>query len=202
MKKTAIILLAFLFSGTSIAQAQDAPGPAQRAIDYSPFPKQTYPDRVLFGDTHLHTTFSADAGLVGDRLTPDDAYRFAKGETVIASSGIPARLRRPLDFLAVTDHAENLGLPPAIAESNEKLLSIEWGKAIHREGSKGTIEGMTAAYDMWLEKMNALEDPSFFYASKDEVNKNSQQMSPRRVRGSADHQAPCEYPIDEDVTFK
>jgi hypothetical protein len=159
MKKTAIILLAFLFSGTSIAQAQDAPGPAQRAIDYSPFPKQTYPDRVLFGDTHLHTTFSADAGLVGDRLTPDDAYRFAKGETVIASSGIPARLRRPLDFLAVTDHAENLGLPPAIAESNEKLLSIEWGKAIHREGSKGTIEGMTAAYDMWLEKMNALEDP-------------------------------------------
>jgi uncharacterized protein DUF3604 len=56
--------------------------------------------------------------MVGCTLGPEDAYRFARGETVVSSTGVPARLNRPLDFLVVTDYSENLGLAPAIAESN------------------------------------------------------------------------------------
>ena len=68
--------------------------PAQRA--YSPYAGRNFPTQPYFGDTHLHTSFSFDAGAFGARLTPRDAYRFARGEEVIASSGQPARLsRRP-----------------------------------------------------------------------------------------------------------
>jgi hypothetical protein len=63
---------------------------------------------VYFGETHVHTAYSLDAYLGGTRLTPSDAYRHAKGESVVVN-GKPHRLRRPLDFAAVTDHAEYLG---------------------------------------------------------------------------------------------
>ena len=67
---------------------------------YSPYAGRNFPTRPYFGDTHLHTSFSMDAGAFGARLPPRDAYRFAKGEEVIASSGQRAKLSRPLDFLA------------------------------------------------------------------------------------------------------
>ena len=63
---------------------------------------------LYFGETHLHTAYSLDAFLGGTRQTPGDAYRFAKGETVVVN-GQPHKMRRPLDFAAVTDHAEYLG---------------------------------------------------------------------------------------------
>src|SRR5476649_2748873 len=63
---------------------------------YSPYAGRNFPTRPFFGDTHLHTSFSMDAGAFGARLGPKDAYRFAKGEEVIASSGQRAKLSRPL----------------------------------------------------------------------------------------------------------
>jgi len=57
-----------------------------------------------------------DAGLFGTKLTPDDAFRFARGDEVVSTTGVPAKLRRPLDFLVVTDHSNYLGLPFAPAE--------------------------------------------------------------------------------------
>jgi hypothetical protein len=133
-----------------------------QAVDkrqYSPYAQQAVPDRVYFGDTHLHTAYSADAGLAGNTLGPDAAYRFAKGERVVSSTGVPARLRQPLDFLVIADHAENLGLPMAIHRDDPRLLASEWGKRIRDEGKKGTVEGMTAAYTMWMSKVMALQDP-------------------------------------------
>jgi hypothetical protein len=56
---------------------------------YSPYAERKFPTRPFFGDTHLHTSFSMDAGAFGARLTPEDAYRFARGEQVTASSGQP-----------------------------------------------------------------------------------------------------------------
>src|SRR5881628_4003988 len=64
---------------------------------YSPYAGSNFPMRPFFGDTHVHTSFSMDAGAFGCRLSPRDAYRFARGEQVIASSGQPAKLSRPLD---------------------------------------------------------------------------------------------------------
>ena len=126
--RISMLVLAFAAHFSHAADFSDAPPPAEiDKIRYSPYPEQNYPNRVFFGDTHLHTSYSTDAGMVGCTLGPEDAYRFAMGETVVSSTGVPARLHRPLDFLVVSDHAENLGLAPAIAESNPKLLENKWG---------------------------------------------------------------------------
>ena len=141
------------------ALAQDAPPPGE--IDkskYSPYPEQNFPNRVYFGDTHLHTSYSTDAGMVGNTLGPEDAYRFARGDTVTSSTGLPARLNRPLDWLVVADHSENLGLAPAIAESNPDLLKNEWGKAQH-DLVKSGLEGAIQAYDNWMATTAKQVDP-------------------------------------------
>jgi hypothetical protein len=126
------------------------------AREYSPYLHQSYPDNVYFGDTHLHTSYSTDAGMVGNRLDPDDALRFAKGEEVIASSGTRSRLIRPLDFLVVADHAENLGLAPMIDESNPEMLRDPLGKKLHDlvKAGKGW-----EAYQIWKEYGSRNEDP-------------------------------------------
>jgi hypothetical protein len=153
-----VIGLAVSFSG--VAFAQDAPISAPPATaEYSPYPGQDFPNEVFFGDTHLHTAFSADAGLVGARLTPDDAFRFAKGEEVVSSTGVPARLARPLDFLVMTDHAENLGLPMAMAERNPVLMATDWGREIVETSAPGTVESMIAGYELWMSRINAVDDP-------------------------------------------
>ncbi len=86
------------------------------AREYSPYLDQEYRQKLFFGDTHVHTPYSTDAGMAGNRLGPDEVYRFARGEEVTSSSGLRAKLQNPLDFLVVTGHAENLGLAPMIAE--------------------------------------------------------------------------------------
>ena len=63
---------------------------------------------AYFGETHMHTSYSLDAYIGGNRITPSDAYRYAKGEAVIINGKETAR-KRPLDFTAVTDHAEYIG---------------------------------------------------------------------------------------------
>jgi hypothetical protein len=124
--------------------------------EYSPYLHEGYPQRVFWGDTHLHTAYSTDAGMIGNVLGPEEAYRFARGETVVASGGQRARLQRPLDFLVVADHAENLGLASMIAESNPELLRTEFGKKIHGLVQDGDPWG---AYALWGDYMSRREDP-------------------------------------------
>ncbi|MDH4041582.1 MAG: DUF3604 domain-containing protein, partial [Gammaproteobacteria bacterium] len=143
-----------------LAVAQDTPGvmPPANAV-YSPYPEQNFPDQVFFGDTHLHTAFSPDAGLIGATLTPDDAFRFARGEKVISSTGLPVRLARPLDFLVVSDHAENLGLPTAVASRDPELLATDFGRKISEIMAPGTIESKFAGYEFWELQSQTGEDP-------------------------------------------
>ena len=101
-----------MLSGVVFAQSYDAPEPQKI---YSPYVERTQSDAnfaegVYFGDTHVHTSYSADAGMLGTTLGPEEASRFARGEEVLSSTGQRVRLIRPLDFLVVADHAENLGL--------------------------------------------------------------------------------------------
>ena len=140
------------------AAAPDYPEAMGKKVKYSPYPEQNFPNKVFFGDTHLHTSYSTDAGMVGCTLGPEAAYRFARGETVISSTGVPARLHRPLDFLVVSDHAENLGLSPAINASNPKLLKNKWGKMEHDLVKSGT-EGALEAYENWMHQNAIREDP-------------------------------------------
>lgn len=88
-----------------------------------------YPEQVLWGDLHVHTNLSFDSNSLGnERLGPEDAYRFAMGETVMASSGHPAALARPLDFLMVADHAEYLGVLSSVREGDPALLETPLGE--------------------------------------------------------------------------
>ena len=81
----------------------------------------SYPNNLYWGDTHVHTYLSSDAYSTGTRITLDQAYRFAKGERVRASGGQYASLRRPLDFLMIADHAEDMGAFAALSEG-EKVI--------------------------------------------------------------------------------
>lgn len=104
---------------------------ATAADDYSPYIDRTGMEKVYWGDTHLHTQYSTDAGMIGTTLTPDQAYRFALGEEVTSSTGVKARISRPLDFLVVSDHAESLGLPIAIKEAMPAFVENPWGKEVY-----------------------------------------------------------------------
>ena len=106
---------------------QAAIGHSSKPI-YSPYAGRNFPTRPYFGDTHLHTAFSMDAGAFGARLNPEDAYRFARGEEVKASSGQPAKLSRPLDFLVVADHSDNMGFFPDLFAGTPELLADPTGR--------------------------------------------------------------------------
>ncbi len=80
------------------------------AIVFTPVQEADSPDKLPWGDTHTHSSLSNDAYLLGNRSAdPDTAYRFAKGEAVIHPwHRAKVKIQTPLDFLAVTDHAEYL----------------------------------------------------------------------------------------------
>ena len=139
-----------------MATGQEMPPPTDRQIAYSPYPKEDYPNSVYFGDTHLHTSYSTDAGLVGAILGPEDAFRFARGEEVKSNHGLPVKLIRPLDFLVVADHSENLGLAPLIADSDPSVLDNPWGKKVHDLVKSGN---QPEAFNAWIAAMQALDDP-------------------------------------------
>jgi hypothetical protein len=120
---------------TSSAKGQDAGSPAPDRLQqvlpkppYSPYAGRDFPTRPFFGDTHLHTSFSMDAGAFGARLGPRDAYRFARGEQVTASSGQPVKLSRPLDFLVVADHSDNMGFFPDLFAGKPEMLADPTGR--------------------------------------------------------------------------
>lgn len=115
-------------------------------VSYSPYAGRGFGTRPLWGDTHLHTGNSFDAGAFGARLTPEDAHRFARGDEVISSTGIPVRLARPLDWLVVSDHSDNMGFFLDLYAGEENILSIPTGKDWYDRIKAG--EGVGVAYEM------------------------------------------------------
>jgi len=113
---------------------------------YSPYAGRNFPTRPFFGDTYLHTAFSFDAGACGARLAPRDAYRFAKGEEITASSGQRAKLSRPLDFRVVADHSDNLGFFPQLLAGDPGLLAEPTGRRWYDMIQTG--KGADAAIEM------------------------------------------------------
>jgi hypothetical protein len=100
----------------------------EQSKPYSPYVDQHFPQRVLFGDMHHHTSLSVDSGLIGNTNGPDVSFRLARGEVVKSNSGQPVKLVRPLDFLVVTDHAEYLGIAKLLNEADPTLLATDIGK--------------------------------------------------------------------------
>ena len=139
--------------------------------NYSPFVGDDYPDRVFWGDTHLHTSYSYDAGLVGNTLGPDEAYEFAKGNQVISATGVPAKLVRPLDWLVVADHAETLGVPVLIQRSDPMLLKTEIGKQVHDLYMQGKVYEAFEYYGLkvLVEGNNPMDDPAIVRSMWEEM---------------------------------
>jgi hypothetical protein len=106
------------------------------APGFSPYAGRNFPTRVLWGDTHLHTAVSVDAGTM-NRVGQEDAYRFARGEEVTSTGGLRAKLSRPLDFLVIADHAEMYGLMPQLLSGDPEVLATEAGKKWYGELTSG-----------------------------------------------------------------
>ena len=95
----------------------------EASAQYSPYASNQYPVRPYFGDEHVHTGWSADAGMAGATLTPEDAVRFARGEQVTSSTGQPVKLGRPLDWVAITDHSDGMGIISELRAGNPELTA-------------------------------------------------------------------------------
>ena len=115
----------------TLASADQLPtkaGVAELATpQFSPYAGRNFPTQVFWGDTHLHTAVSVDAGTM-NRIGQEDAFRFARGEEVTTTHGLRAKLSRPLDFLVIADHAEMYGLMPQLLSGDQEILSTEIGK--------------------------------------------------------------------------
>ena len=125
-----LALFAFcaLVTSASADQLPTKAGVAELATpQFSPYAGRNFPTQVFWGDTHLHTAVSVDAGTM-NRIGQEDAFRFARGEEVTTTHGLRAKLSRPLDFLVIADHAEMYGLMPQLLSGDQEILSTEIGK--------------------------------------------------------------------------
>jgi hypothetical protein len=115
---------------------------------FSPYAERDYPSALLWGDTHLHTNLSLDARAFGATLSPDDAYRFAKGEEVTSSNGEQIQLARALDFLVVADHSDAIGAMDELIKGNPKLLKDPTAKDWYERLSQGGETALMATMDI------------------------------------------------------
>lgn len=141
MKKSGKIALLLAFLAAPMA-AKAAENPHNR--------------EVLFGETHLHTVLSFDAYIFGNRNTPEDAYRFAKGETLKHPAGFDMTLSEPLDFQSVTDHAIYLGMLPAM--HNPKLPVSKHPIALEMRKAKTQAERI-GAFQKLFPYLNKTDKP-------------------------------------------
>jgi len=119
---------------------------------YSPYAGRNFPTQVFWGDTHLHTQVSVDAGTM-TRLSQEDAFRFARGEQVTTTHGLEAKLSRPLDFIVISDHAEMYGLMPQLLAGDQEILSTEYGGRWYKNLTAGDPD---LAFDTAMEIIASL----------------------------------------------
>jgi len=134
--------------------AQDAGVPAKEELEkaytnktYSPYAGRNFPEKPLWGDSHLHTMLSMDAGMFGNRMPPREAYEFARGNEVISSTGQPVRLSRPLDWLVIADHSDGMGMAGDVISGAPAIQQFEQG----RRWSSAVAEGGEAAVEATLD---------------------------------------------------
>ena len=130
--------------------------PSPESYGYSPYAGgREFPQQVFWGDTHLHTVYSFDAGAAGTLLTPEESYRFARGEEVTTDAGERVQLSRPLDFLVVTDHTDGLGAFTAFKENPAPECATEEETAQVQAWHTAVNEGGQAAADASVEIISA-----------------------------------------------
>ena len=145
MKNSLLIIMAL----AAVAACKSPNGNAEKSTSSntsSTSASSGHATNVYFGDTHLHTELSMDAGAFGNRVSLDGAYKFAKGEAITSSSGLTAKLSRPLDFLVVADHSDGMGLFQALFNKEEWVMKYKQGKKWSKLIEEG--RGAEAAIDL------------------------------------------------------
>ncbi|MGL1885825.1 MAG: DUF3604 domain-containing protein [Reichenbachiella sp.] len=156
MKNLTYLLSTLLLGAACTQQTSTSENSSEETASDSS--SSAYPTEVYFGDTHLHTDLSMDAGAFGNRIGLDEAYRFAKGEEVTSSGGLNAKLSRPLDFLVVADHSDGMGLFQAIQSGDDWVMKYaqgqRWNELINNgQGAVAAIE-LIKAFSQGTLEMN------------------------------------------------
>lgn len=131
---------------------------------YSPYAQRSFPSQVYWGETHLHTALSPDAGLFGNTLGLDEAWRFARGEEVKSTTGQPVRLSRPLDFMALTDHSDMMGFATDLFAGAPAIVDTEQGRGWYEAMQKGGQASANAALDLITNFAQGTLDPKLVEA--------------------------------------
>ena len=154
MKLIRIIVACLFVPGLALAQ-HDGGMPQIEDIEglypgkaYSPYAQRAFPSNVYWGETHLHTGLSADAGLFGNTTGHELAYRFARGEEVVSAGGLPVKLSRPLDWLVIADHSDLMGLALDIQKGPPSLLAEPKGREWHEAFNEGGQVAGRAAFEI------------------------------------------------------
>lgn len=127
--------------------SKPAPPPVVGGGQYSPNVGETFPNRVYWVVSHVHTGFSFDSGMFGITLTPDDLFRVATGGEVVMDNGVRFKQDRPLDWVAITDHAEYMGISDQIRVGSPELLANPQGKRWYEMSKTSPQEGVKAAIE-------------------------------------------------------
>jgi len=119
--------LSMVIFGAAFVMACESPSNEQSAapdiaVTEAAAPQSAATTNVYFGDTHLHTSLSVDAGTFGNRLGLEEAYKFTRGEEVTSSGGLAAKMRRPLDFVVVADHSDGMGIYQLIEAGDPTIM--------------------------------------------------------------------------------
>ncbi len=167
----AVIAAVLAMPAATLAAAQD-PVPPPEALEgafktqkhFSPYAGRNFPTQVFWGDTHLHTALSMDAGAFGNRLGLDEAYRFARGEEVTSATDQRVRLSRPLDFLVVADHSDNMGFFPDLFAGKPEILADPTGKRWYDMIQAGGERAVSAALEIIDMASRGTFPQSLYYA--------------------------------------
>ena len=157
-------MISLSFTGLAHASESDQSLAEQKLLYSTPVRENL--TNLYWGDLHLHSQLSADAYILQTRLTKDQAFEFARGQTVQADNGMPARLRRPLDFLAVTDHAEYLGIYAQLEVNDPRLKEWKMGMEWQEMMKQGDMMGLALAFS------NAIQTNEPEYLTPDSLRRS------------------------------
>lgn len=137
----------------SIATAQFVPSEESLkglypGATYSPYAQRSFPSRVFWGDTHVHTGLSMDAGLFGNTTDTETMLRFARGEEVMSATGQPVKLARPLDWIVTTEHSDGMGMITDLARGSPNIMASEQGARWSTGLKRGGEASAAAALDL------------------------------------------------------
>ena len=146
--RKAIALTAILLGSTALLSGCDKV--KQVVTGKAEIANSAYPEKVYWGDTHLHTSNSPDAFGFGTRLDPEAALRFARGEEVTSSTGQKAKLARPLDFLVISDHSDGFATVKNLYEAPRAMITeptlLRWYDLLH-SGPEGSMKATAELID-------------------------------------------------------